>query len=97
MGKFFESRNNLYPNMINCPSSEMSDLLKIETNKIKKIIDNYNFKFFNNKIINYLVKNQQSLNYINKCISNKKMFKQNKNTIFGRKEVLHFLKKEIMR
>ena len=97
MGKFFESRNNLYPNMINCPSSEMSDLLKIETNKIKKIIENYNFKFFNNKIINYLVKNQQSLNYINKCISNKKMFKQNKNTIFGRKEVLHFLKKEIMR
>ena len=96
MGKFFENRNNLYPNMLNCPSSEMTDLLKLKTSQIKKILDNYNFRLFNKKIINYLVKNQQCLNYINRCISNKKMLKQNKNNVIGRKEVLHFLKKEIM-
>ena len=96
MGKFFENRNNLYPNMLNCPSSEMTDLLKLKTSQIKKILDNYNFRLFNKKIINYLVKNQQCLNYINRCISNKKMLKQNKNNVIGRKEVLHFIKKEIM-
>lgn len=96
MGKFFESRNNLYPNMLNCPYSDMTDLLKLKTSQIKKILDNYNFRLFNKKIINYLVKNQQSLNYINRCISKKKMLKQNKNNIIGRKEVLHFLKKEMI-
>ncbi len=97
MGSFFESRNKLYPDMINCPSSEMTDLLKLKTAQIKKILDNYNFRLFNKKIINYLVKNQQSLNYINRCILNKKMLKQNKNNIFGRKEVLQFLKKEMIK
>jgi len=97
MGSFFESRNKLYPDMINCPSSEMTDLLKLKTAQIKKILDNYDFRLFNKKIINYLVKNQESLNYINRCISNKKMLKQNKNNIFGRKEILHFLKKEIIK
>ena len=93
MGKFFKSRNNLYPNFINCPSTEMSALSKFNSAKIKKNLDNYDFKLFNRKIKNYLVKNNSSLNYINKCIKNKKVYLQNKNNIQGRKEVLGYLKK----
>ena len=95
MGRFFENRNNIYPNVIGCPSTDMSDLLTFKENQIKKILNNYNFKSFNKKISNYLVKNQHSINYINRCISDKKMHKQNKNTISGRKELLLFLEKKL--
>ena len=73
MGKFYESRNNLYPSMINCPSTQMTDLIDFNTLQIKKIINNYNFKLFDKKIRNYLVKNNHSSKYISKCLKNKKI------------------------
>ena len=93
MGKFYESRNNLYPSMINCPSTQMTDLIDFNTLQIKKIINNYDFKLFDKKIRNYLVKNNHSSKYIYKCLKNKKLYRQNKNNVFGRTQILNFLQK----
>ena len=93
MGKFYESRNNLYPSMINCPSTQMTDLIDFNTLQIKKIINNYDFKLFDKKIRNYLVKNNHSSKYIYKCLKNKKLYRQNKNNVFGRMQILNFLQK----
>lgn len=95
MGKFFQSRNHLYPKILKCPSSEMTDLIKMKKSEIKKILDNYNFNYFRKKNLGYLVKNRQSLNYLYECISKKKILNQNKNTIFGRHEILNYLIKEL--
>ena len=73
----------------------MSSLLRLSSTEIKKLVKNYNFKLFNRKILGYLVKNQKSLNYINKCIKEKKMLSQNNTNIFGRQEIILFLKENL--
>ena len=95
MGKFFESRNNVYPNFINCPSSDMEKLSNMSEKDIRKKIINYDFKLFNKKIISYLVKNQQSLKFIEKCIKSRSINSQNHKTLKGGDEVIIYLKKII--
>ncbi len=92
MGEFFRNRNNLYPNFLKCPYSDMEYLVKMDNTEIINKLNQYNFRLFDQKIRNYLANNQKSVNYLNNCLKFKKKIKQKK-IILGRQRVLDELSK----
>jgi hypothetical protein len=90
MGSFFRKRNELYPNFLKCPLSDMSDLVKMKKDKIDNIVNDYNFNLFDKKILNYLVLSKKVLykfkHYKTKINHN------DKNFVKGRTTIINFIK-----
>ena len=90
MGKYFDTRNKIYPSILDIPAYKMENFKKVNKQKLLNDISKPNKKI-SNFIKNYLVKDLKSFNYLN----NKNEFKKNKTIILNERGSIEVLNKII--